>query len=343
MILRILVLALLMIMPNVTSYAQIVTVEAEGTYTVGDGINENIGVAKELARREALRNASEKAGVYVQSYSSTKNNVLTEDEVSIVSSNILQIIKQECTPIVEGKTIKFIYYIKANVDTSNLNIQIERILSNKNILAKNIELEKRLSALEETNKTLKNKYNDATQESQKKLYQKLISQNEDNLITTFRYTERLPKCEMALGNITFGCTLGEIRNKYGNPQKRERFSSDGVIAIHYYYDNNLRVTGRVFAKWDKANRKYYSETPESEYPVTGFSIDNDSLTMPCGIKVGDSYLKVVENFGIGSKYEPYGEVDKVGFTYLLKATLEEMHFIVDKNGIICKIGTSTDF
>lgn len=340
--LRILTIIILLMFPALPSYAQIITVETEGTYLVGDGPDENINLAKELARREALRNASEKAGVYVQSYSVTKNNILSNDEITIISSNILQITKQECAPVVENNHIKFVYKIKANVDTSNLQIQIDRILSKKDVLNKNIALEKRISLLENENSALKLKYKNTTDESQKELYQKLILQNEANMINTFRYTERLPRCEMAIGDITFGTTLETVKKIYGMPSKVERYSLDGVIAIHYFYGDNFRVIGRVFARWDKEKRKYYSDLKENEYPVTGFEIKDGRLSMPCGIKVGDSYLKVVEKFGIGAKYQPYGENDKIGFSYLLRATLEEMNFEVDKNGIIRRISTATE-
>lgn len=342
MLLRIILFLSILLFPSSITYAEFVTVEAEGTYLVGDGPNENINLAKELARRDALRNASDQAGVYVQSYTTTRNNVLTQDEVTIVSASILQILSQECVPTVEGNNIRFIYRIKANVDVSHLKEQIDRVLSNKKVLNEKIALEKRLSALEEENKSLKNSYKEARAESQKELYQKLIVQNENNLINTFRYTERLPRCEMAIGGITFGCTLDYVKTIYGEPSNITRYSGDGVKVVNFFYGDNFRITGRVFARYDKATKQYYSDLEEDEYPVTGFSIKDDSLTMPCGIKVGDSYLKVVEKFGVGAKYQPYKEKDKIGFSYLLRATLEEMHFIVDKNGIIRDIGTSTD-
>ncbi len=341
-VLHFLIVTVIILLTPTAAYAKVVTVEAEGTYLVGDGLNENINIAKELARRDALRNASERAGVYVQSYSVTSNNVLTKDEVTVVSASILQIINQECFPTVEGDNIKFIYRIKANIDVSNLNSQIDRVLNNKEVLRKNVVLEQRISSLEKENITLKNSYNNATNESQKKLYQKLILENENNMANTFRYTERLPKCEMAIGGITFGWTLNYVKQIYGQPDKITHFAGDGVKVINYYYGNNLRVVGRVFARWSK-DTGYYSPIAEGDYPVTGVIITDGSLSMPCGIKVGDSYLKVVEKFGIGAKYVPYKHEDRTGYSYLLRATLEEMHFQVDKNGVICEIGTSTDF
>ena len=47
----------LCLMTNVSAEQKII--EADGSYTIGDGLDENIYVAKERAKTEALRNASE--------------------------------------------------------------------------------------------------------------------------------------------------------------------------------------------------------------------------------------------------------------------------------------------
>lgn len=46
---------------NAVSHAEIYT--SEGSYVMSEG--ENLGVAKERAKADAMQNASEKAGVYV--------------------------------------------------------------------------------------------------------------------------------------------------------------------------------------------------------------------------------------------------------------------------------------
>lgn len=49
--------------------AERLTIEATGTYTIGDGLDENISVAKDRAKTDAMRNASEQASVFVESLS----------------------------------------------------------------------------------------------------------------------------------------------------------------------------------------------------------------------------------------------------------------------------------
>ena len=339
MLVRIFIVLMFLLVPSSLSYAQMVVVEAEGTYMVGDGPNENINLAKELARRDALRNASERAGVYVQSYSKTTNNVLTADEVMVVSASILQIVNQECVPVVEGTHIKFVYRIKANVDVDNLRQQIDRVISNSVAFKKSVALEERIATLEQENSALKKNYIEATADSQKELYQKLILQNEKSMVNTLRYTERLPKCEMTIGSIPLGCTLDYVKKIYGKPDKVTYFTGDGVKVTNYFYGNTVRVMGRVFARWDSVEKKLYSTVPEKDYPVVGVIINDGSLTMPCGIKVGDSYIKIVEKFGLGDRYEPYNHPELIGYSYMLRATGEGMRFEVDKNGIICEMAS----
>ena len=65
---------------------------SEGSYIMSEG--ENLGVAKERAKADAMRNATEKAGIYVKSYTRTRNLVLEEDVVETMTSNILKLVEE---------------------------------------------------------------------------------------------------------------------------------------------------------------------------------------------------------------------------------------------------------
>ena len=54
---------------------------------------ENLGVSKERAKADAMRNASEKAGVYVKNYTRTKNLTLEEDIIETMTANILKLVE----------------------------------------------------------------------------------------------------------------------------------------------------------------------------------------------------------------------------------------------------------
>lgn len=71
--------------------AHIENVEVTGSYLTDDTSEAGLKKAREEAHKDALRLATEKAGVFVQSYSKTHNQVLTEDEIQSISGNILAV------------------------------------------------------------------------------------------------------------------------------------------------------------------------------------------------------------------------------------------------------------
>ena len=68
-------IALFLFYPS-SSFAETKEIISEGTYNMGDG--ETPTVAESRALLQAKRTAVEEAGTYVESYSKTKNSVLTE-------------------------------------------------------------------------------------------------------------------------------------------------------------------------------------------------------------------------------------------------------------------------
>lgn len=71
------------------SHAEIYT--GEGTYVMSEG--ENLGVAKERAKADAMRNSAEQAFVYVKSYSRMNNFNLEKDLIETMTANILKLIE----------------------------------------------------------------------------------------------------------------------------------------------------------------------------------------------------------------------------------------------------------
>lgn len=137
-----------MIMP--VACAEVVTVEADGYYTVGDGPDENISVAKERARAEAKRNASERACVYVESISEVKDGELTRDEIQTISAAVLQVCNEIITPeILSDSVIQFHCHITAQVETADVLTQVNQ---DKDKL---IEATQRNKELEEENARIK--------------------------------------------------------------------------------------------------------------------------------------------------------------------------------------------
>ncbi len=105
------------------SHAEIQTYTGEGIYIMSEG--ENLGVAKERAKANAMRNACEQAGVYVESRTEVRNLQVDKDEIITMTSNILQLIEEphfyplEEVDNLEG--IKIRVTVKAKIDDTDIN------------------------------------------------------------------------------------------------------------------------------------------------------------------------------------------------------------------------------
>ncbi|WP_337665124.1 hypothetical protein, partial [Mitsuokella jalaludinii] len=184
-------------------------IEATGVYIMGD--NDSPKIARDAARQEAMRAAVEKAGVYVESYSRTKNMQLTEDDVKIISGAVLKVIKEDSVPELSGKTWKYTVNLTAEVDTDNIDF--------KAMLAKKDEIEKlqqERDALKKQNEELLQQYQKANGLEKRKLgtrletnydYGKIFDRSMGN-IQRSEYTK-------AIDELT---TLIEDRQVTGNPR-----------------------------------------------------------------------------------------------------------------------------
>ena len=94
----------------------------EGSYVMSEG--ENLGVSKERAKADAMRNATEKAGVYVKSYSRSINFELDEDVIETITANILKLVEDpkflpyEQLDNLEGLMIRVI--VNVQIDDSDI-------------------------------------------------------------------------------------------------------------------------------------------------------------------------------------------------------------------------------
>lgn len=142
--------------PATVICAQEYTIEATGIYMMGDGPDENVNTAKERARTEALRQASEQAGVYVESYSKSQNLSLLCDEIDVVSAQVCKVKRTTIEPQIVNNHIQWKCSITAVVDTSNINLKA--ILSDRQAVAKVKELQQTIKTLQTENNKLKAQY-----------------------------------------------------------------------------------------------------------------------------------------------------------------------------------------
>lgn len=116
-----------MLLPS-PALAEIKTVESEGAYTTGDGLEESPAIAKARARENALRNASNQAGVFVESIFMTRNSRLTRDEVHVISSTVLEVRNETFSTetMASQEAIRYHCRLTATVDTTAVTEQLQR-------------------------------------------------------------------------------------------------------------------------------------------------------------------------------------------------------------------------
>ena len=113
----------------------------EGSYVMSEG--ENLGVSKERAKADAMRNAAEKAGTYVKSYSRERNFELEEDVIETMTANILKLVENphfyplETVDNLEGVMIRVT--VKVQIDDSDILRWLNKSEQEKSILVSQME------------------------------------------------------------------------------------------------------------------------------------------------------------------------------------------------------------
>ena len=182
-------LTLLTLAPNVS--AEVRTIDATGEYVVGEGIGENFDVAKERAKKIAMQNASDMAGVWVESISEVQNLVLTRDVIKTISSNVMELKTEPTFDIetVDNKAILFRCHITAVVDDDNI---AAAMLEDRKNLDEAVERSKKLEEenrrLMEEMEQLKQQYSNATTDSERQQIRNRVQIN-DQKFTAAQYLD----------------------------------------------------------------------------------------------------------------------------------------------------------
>ena len=146
---------------------QIIT--ASGVYIMGE--NDSPKIAKDAARQDAMRSATEKAGVYVESYSRSQNMELSADDVKIISGAVLKVMQEKAEPTLTAGVWKYTVTLTCEVDTDK--IDLKNLLENRNKLEK---LQQERDALKKQNEELLEKYKQAKGQEKKKIGTELENQ-----------------------------------------------------------------------------------------------------------------------------------------------------------------------
>ena len=100
------------------AHAEVKTYEGVGEYVMSDF--ETVTIAKERAKMYAERNAQEKAGVYVSSYSKSINSVINTDEVEAMTATILQVLDVKYETVSMGEGVMYRATVKVKIDSDEI-------------------------------------------------------------------------------------------------------------------------------------------------------------------------------------------------------------------------------
>ena len=109
---------ILAIAPNVSAAPEII--EADGVYMMGD--NDTPKSARDAARNEAMRAATERAGVYIESVSEVQDYALTHDEIRMVAAAVLRVLNEQVTPELVGDAWRYRVHLVCSVDTDGIDL-----------------------------------------------------------------------------------------------------------------------------------------------------------------------------------------------------------------------------
>lgn len=126
-------------------------IEADGVYMMGD--NDTPKSARDAARNEAMRAATEQAGVYIESTSEVQGYALTRDEIRTVAAAILRVLHEEVTPELVGCAWRYRVHLVCAVDAEGIDLRA--LAQNKAEIAR---LQKERDELKQQNDALLARY-----------------------------------------------------------------------------------------------------------------------------------------------------------------------------------------
>ena len=144
--------------------------DGAGQYIMSDF--ENHDIAKQRAQQRAERDAQKKAGVYMKNFSRTVNAMITDDEISAVTNNIIKVsdVKIVSVPFEANGEAGIMYRatLKAKIDTDGIYSWIKRDEKERvTIIQQNNSLQDAIVKNDKQIEDLKEKYNHATSKSEK--------------------------------------------------------------------------------------------------------------------------------------------------------------------------------
>ena len=158
--------------------AKIETFEGTGSYPITD--EKTHGEVKELAKKEAIRDALEKAGVAIFSQTKVENNIVTKDVIKVTAGSILKVLsdKYKFIPVEEDDGIgMYKATVTISIDTDELDKKLNEFLQKES--NEQSTLAKQYKELQKLNAVNKKRI----AELEKQLAKIFFAQNKQQILT----------------------------------------------------------------------------------------------------------------------------------------------------------------
>ena len=175
-------------------FAAIQIFDGVGEWHTNDDDNQQIAMAR--AQQRAERDAQNRAGVYLQTFSRSVNVTLTDDEISAVTNNIIEIVgdvhfDKKIIPLSDTQTtILYTATLKAKIDPEGIYEFLNRDDNDRvSIVRQNNDLRDAVRRNDELTESLTEQYNRATSQSERDRIRKLLNDADRDFLANQRFEE----------------------------------------------------------------------------------------------------------------------------------------------------------
>ena len=271
-------------------------IEGVGTYIMDSRLDETPASATARAREEAKRNATEKAGVYLQSYSKMINLELDYDEVKTVAARLLKIQNETSkVEVVQENLLKFTVTINALVEDVDNSEVLKNLMADKNSLEeavrRNNELQKEYDDLKKQMEELKQNFNSAS-ETQKVELKKVAAQNNN----FFNAVQELEQGNNFYQQKNFSAALESYNRALQlNPQLAEAYNNRGII-FHELNQETSAIQDYSAAIKIKPNFAQALNNRGNSFAALG-QFQNALNDLKAAVKLSDKTAEIHNNLG----------------------------------------------
>jgi len=287
-------IASILLLVPVFSFAETRLIISEGSYNMGDG--ETPTVAESRALLNAKRTALEQAGTYVESYSRTKNYELTEDEVKVIASGLMQVTILEKKRTIVGDGFRFWVKIEAMVNPEKMENMAARV-KEKFVVEDYRRIQKEYEKSRKEIAVLKKRLRTARNKKDKKNIEALIESDE----RSFQANEWFEK--------------GSIYNlNYEHDRAIESYTSAIALSPNYAEAYERRGIAYYNKGLHQDDKQLMDRAVEDFKRVTILKPDTHAAFWAQGIVdfSSNQYLKALESFSKAVAFDPESELGYLG-------------------------------